>query len=306
KMIDFCTYLVEGSQYEIIDVWNVVGLRGTGSNDIVVKDALIPAHRVLSFADMAKGTSPGLDKNTNSIYRLPWGTIHPTTITSPLMGLADGCYEVHRVHPRNRVQASTGATVKDDPFAKVRLAEAASEIDAGWLQLMRNLRVEKDAVDSGDGVTMEMRTRARRDQVRATQRSIDAIGLLFQNSGARALDNTSPSERFSLAEVRLAGAASEIAAGWLQLMRNRRVEKDAVDSGDGVTMEMRTRARRDQVRATQRSIDAIGLLFQNSGARALDNTSPIQRFWRDANAGRVHAANDAVKIGRAACRAGVG
>ena len=60
-------------------------------------------------------------------------------------------------------------------------------------------------------------------------------------------------------------------------------------------MDIRTRARRDQVRATQRSIDAIGLLFQNSGARALEATSPIQRFWRDANAGRVHAANEATK-----------
>lgn len=226
KMIDFCTYLVEASQYEIIDVWHVVGLRGTGSNDILISDAVIPAHRVLSFADMAKGTSPGLEQNTNSIYRMPWGTIHPTTITSPIMGMADGCYEVHREHQRDRVQASTGANAKDDPFAKVRLAEAASEIDAGWLQLMRNLRVEKDAIDADEPVTMEMRTRARRDQVRATQRSIDAIGLLFQNSGARALDNGSPIQRFWRdANAGRVHAANDAVKGYISWGQNEFGEK---------------------------------------------------------------------------------
>lgn len=40
---------------------------------------------------------------------------------------------------------------------------------------------------------MTLRTRARRDQVRATQRSIDAIGLCFQNSGAAPAGTTSRS-----------------------------------------------------------------------------------------------------------------
>ena len=34
-------------QYEIEDTWNVVGLAATGSNDIVVKDAAVPSHRML-------------------------------------------------------------------------------------------------------------------------------------------------------------------------------------------------------------------------------------------------------------------
>ena len=37
---------------------------------------------------------------------------------------------------------------------------------------------------------------------------------------------------------------------------------------------------------------AVDLLFENSGGRALKTGTPIQRFWRDAHAGRVHAIND--------------
>ena len=56
--------------------------------------------------------------------------------------------------------------------------------------------------------------------------------------------------------------------------------------------ELRARARRDQVRATGRAIASIDRLFEASGATALANEQPVQRFWRDAHAGRVHAAND--------------
>ena len=44
--------------------------------------------------------------------------------------------------------------------------------------------------------------------------------------------------------------------------------------------------------ARQRAIDAIDSLFEASGGRALTEGTPLQRAWRDAHAGRVHAAND--------------
>ena len=43
---------------------------------------------------------------------------------------------------------------------------------------------------------------------------------------------------------------------------------------------------------TQRAIDAIDSLFEASGGRALAEGTHLQRAWRDAHAGRVHAAND--------------
>ena len=55
---------------------------------------------------------------------------------------------------------------------------------------------------------------------------------------------------------------------------------------------LRWRTRRDQVTGTGQAIRAVDLLFENSGGRALKTGTPIQRFWRDAHAGRVHAIND--------------
>src|SRR5215468_9034798 len=40
--VDFRTFLLPASDYVIDDVWDTVGLRGTGSNDIVVTGAFVP------------------------------------------------------------------------------------------------------------------------------------------------------------------------------------------------------------------------------------------------------------------------
>jgi 3-hydroxy-9,10-secoandrosta-1,3,5(10)-triene-9,17-dione monooxygenase len=197
KPVDFVSFLIPRSDYNIRDVWNVVGLKGTGSNTIDVKDVFVPSHRMLSFRAMSTGEAPGLEKNTAPVYKMPWGTVHPSTISAPIVGMAYGAYAAHVEHQGKRVRAAyAGEKAKDDPFAKVRIAEAASDIDAAWSQLSGNLQAEYDLLLAGQEVPMELRLKARRDQVRATGRAISSIDRLFENSGAHALDNDTPIQRF--------------------------------------------------------------------------------------------------------------
>ncbi|EME23956.1 acyl-CoA dehydrogenase [Rhodococcus triatomae BKS 15-14] len=197
RPVDFGSFLIPREDYEIDDVWNVVGLRGTGSNTVVVKDVFVPRHRFLSFKAMSDLTAPGLQQNTAPVYKMPWGTIHPTTISTPIVGMAYGAYEAHVEHQGKRVRAAyAGEKAKDDPFAKIRIAQASSDIDAAWRQLSGNVADEYAHLLAGEDVPMELRLRARRDQVRATGRAIASIDLLFENSGATALQNGTPIQRF--------------------------------------------------------------------------------------------------------------
>ena len=192
---DFLTILVPRGDYAIEDVWDVVGLRGTGSNDIVIEKAFVPAHRTLSFKDVSALTCPGQAENTAPLYKLPFGTVFAYTITTPIIGIATGAYEAHVERMRERVRISYGQKVSSDPFAHVRVARAATDIDASWLQLERNLDEEMRYANAGEEIPMELRLRARRDQVRATERCIEAIALLFKNSGGHSLKNGNPIER---------------------------------------------------------------------------------------------------------------
>ena len=194
---DFCTFLVPASDYRIDDVWNTVGLRGTGSNDIVIEDAFVPAYRALSFNDTAKCVCPGQELNPGPLYRIPYGSLFPYAITTPIIGMATGAYDAHVSYTKGRVRASyVGVKAAEDPFAQVRVAEAAGELDSAWLALSANMRELMEYTKAGERIPMRLRLRVRRDQVRGTAQAIGAVDLLFQNSGGRALAVGTPIQRF--------------------------------------------------------------------------------------------------------------
>jgi 3-hydroxy-9,10-secoandrosta-1,3,5(10)-triene-9,17-dione monooxygenase len=196
KPIDFLTILVPRSDYTIHDVWDVVGLRGTGSNDIEINDVFVPAHRTLSFKDVGALKCPGQAENTSPLYKLPFGTVFSYTITTPIIGIATGAYNAHIERMRERTRISYGGQkVSGDGFAHVRVARAACDIDASWLQLERNLNEQMKYAVAGEDMPLELRLRGRRDQVAGTERSISAIALLFKNSGGHSLKNGNPIER---------------------------------------------------------------------------------------------------------------
>ena len=197
RPIDFRTFLLPHAEYVIEDVWDTVGLRGTGSNDIVVSDVFVPEHRSLSFADVFKLVVPGQELNLGPLYKLPYGSVFSYGITTPIIGMATGAYEAHVAYTRERVRvAYVGQKAAQDPFAQVRVAEAAAEIDGAWLALERNMTELMGYVRAGQQIPVDVRLRVRRDQVRGTGQSIRAIDRLFENSGGRALKSGTPIQRF--------------------------------------------------------------------------------------------------------------
>ncbi|QIS13620.1 3-hydroxy-9,10-secoandrosta-1,3,5(10)-triene-9,17-dione monooxygenase oxygenase subunit [Nocardia arthritidis] len=205
--VESATFLVPLPDFTIDDVWHTVGLRGTGSNDLLVEDVFVPEHRVLNSDAVTKCVTPGQAVNDAALYRIPFGAIHPNSITAAIIGMAQGGYEAHLAHQRGRVRVAlpgdarretgfTGTPFAEDSAALERIAQAASEIDAAWLQLTRNTNALLDIARRREPIPMLERARTRRDQVRGTERSIFAIDRLFENSGGRALRSDTALQRF--------------------------------------------------------------------------------------------------------------
>ena len=75
--------------YEIVeDSWNVVGLRGTGSKDVIVKDAFVPSYRTMDATEVMDGTAQRKAGMTSTLYLMPWSTMFPLGITSAVVGIA--------------------------------------------------------------------------------------------------------------------------------------------------------------------------------------------------------------------------
>jgi 3-hydroxy-9,10-secoandrosta-1,3,5(10)-triene-9,17-dione monooxygenase len=108
------------------------------------------------------------------------------------------------------------------------------------------------------------------------------------STGGKAADD-------SFNQIRIAESAAQLDAAVMQIERNIDEALALATAGEKIPMPLRVRARRDQVNATGAAIHAIDRLFESAGGRALKAGTPIQRFWRDAHAGRVHAINDPEK-----------
>ncbi|MER7311785.1 MULTISPECIES: 3-hydroxy-9,10-secoandrosta-1,3,5(10)-triene-9,17-dione monooxygenase oxygenase subunit [Streptomyces] len=196
RPVDFLTVLAPRRDYRIEDVWDVVGLRGTASNDILVDAVFVPAHRVLRNYEQAQLRGPGQQVNQGPLYRLPFGTVFTSAITAPVIGAVSGGYASYVSLMKERVRLSLGGgRFAEDPFAQVAIARAASDVDATVLQMDRNLRELYELAEAGKDIPVELRLRARRDQVRGTERAVAAIDLLFKTAGGTSLRRGNPVER---------------------------------------------------------------------------------------------------------------
>ncbi|MGE2731057.1 acyl-CoA dehydrogenase family protein [Mycolicibacterium vaccae] len=184
------------TDYEIVaDSWDVVGLRGTGSKDVVVKDAFIPDYRTMDANEVIDGTAQIKAGMTKTLYRMPWSTMFPLGISSATIGICEGALAAHLDYQRDRVGA-TGTAIKDDPYVMYAIAEAASDINASRQELLTNVDRVYDMVDAGREVSFETRAAVRRSQIRAVWRAVAAVDQIFSRSGGNALRMDKPLQRY--------------------------------------------------------------------------------------------------------------
>ena len=182
--------------YEIVeDSWNVVGLRGTGSKDVIVRDAFVPDYRVMDATEVMDGTAQRKAGMTKPLYLMPWSTMFPLGISSAVIGIAEGALAAHLDYQRERVGAS-GTAIKDDPYVMYAIGEAAADINAARQELLANVDRIYDIVDSGAEVSFADRAAGRRTQVRAVWRAVIAVDQIFSRSGGNALRMDKPLQRY--------------------------------------------------------------------------------------------------------------
>ncbi len=184
------------SDYEIVeDSWDVVGLRGTGSKDIIVKDAFVPDYRVMDFGHQMDGTALRESGLTSPTYGVPFTTIFPLGITSAVIGICEGALASHMAYQRSRVQI-TGTKAKDDPYVMFAIGAAAAEIKAARVSMLENITRFHDKAANGEKVTLAERAESRRTQVAAAWRAVNAMDQIVARSGGNGLRMDNPIQRF--------------------------------------------------------------------------------------------------------------
>ena len=188
--------LLPRSDYRIDhDSWNVVGLRGTGSKDLIVENAFLPEYRTLRAERVMGGVAWQDAGRDETLYKFPFSCIFPLGITSSLIGIAEGALNCYIESQRERVTVS-GTEIKQDPYVLSNLGDAAAEIAASRAALLETVDRFWDLTERGIEVTFEQRAIGRRTQVAAAWRAVRAVDEIFSRAGGGALQLSNPLQRF--------------------------------------------------------------------------------------------------------------
>lgn len=187
---DWTLFLVPGSEFEIKDTWRTVGMRGTGSNTVVVEDVFVPIEHTLRVEDMREATTPGAKLVDDPAFHAPWITYAPLTFLAPMLGAAKGALEDYRAWNAERASLF-GAPVAQFTSIQVHMARAAATLDAAELLMRRCVEV----AESPDAAREDLRSRAYRDQARASEMIVEAMDIIMKISGAAGFAETNSIQR---------------------------------------------------------------------------------------------------------------
>jgi 3-hydroxy-9,10-secoandrosta-1,3,5(10)-triene-9,17-dione monooxygenase len=184
-------FLLQPGQFAIRDTWNSVGLKGSGSNNIVVDAASVPEAFSLDLGAAYGGHAPGSQFLKGPLYQAPLSSQFQFGLLSPMMGVAQGAMETFLDFSRERVGTMTGSKVAESPLLQARIGESTAEIDAAYAILERISR----GVMSGELATPAVAARVGRDFGLCAKLMVQAVDRLFAVAGARGLSEASPLSR---------------------------------------------------------------------------------------------------------------
>jgi alkylation response protein AidB-like acyl-CoA dehydrogenase len=166
------------SECRVIDVWDTTGLRGTGSNDVVVEDVFVPAHRIGDPSKPRMGLSP--------VHYIDEDNAANVTLASIAIGTAEAALERFRELAPTKVQVY-GMLLSESPQVQVALAEAETKLLAARGHLYETAEMLWDELVDGtyQGGTWFRRTSL--VSVAAADAAIDVVLTLYRAAGSAAI-----------------------------------------------------------------------------------------------------------------------
>lgn len=173
----------------IDDTWHTLGMRGTGSKDLVAENAFVPDHRAMPSFQMYLGLSPHTNAPT---YRLPVFSGLSSMVAGSVLGMAERGLKdfVDQVKTRKDVR---GAPKWMSALMQRRVAESTSEIISARL-LLHSICDRLDAAMAADKPPLDeaVRVQIRWDAGYVVELSRRAIDRLFAAAGAHGIYEGSP------------------------------------------------------------------------------------------------------------------
>ncbi|MDX6355424.1 MAG: hypothetical protein QOF98_2327 [Streptomyces sp.] len=184
-------FAVPRSAYTVVDTWNSVGMRATGSNHLVAEDVFVPAARSFDRADLLAGRPVDA---TADCHTVPLEAANGLSFAAPALGAARGALSAWSGHIGGKLRAAGSRPNAPGPsrtWYALAAARSSGEIDAAQLLIERVATV----ADLGAAGTSLTTTRNLRDCAFAVDTLVTAVNRLYQTVGTTGQSSAGSLER---------------------------------------------------------------------------------------------------------------
>lgn len=195
EALQHVTFLLPRSDFTVQENWDVLGLRGTGSHDIIVDDVFVPTHRTNATNDNSDAACPGRTLNTSWLYKIPFAQVFQRAVSSACIGALDGTIAAFRSHAAKHVGAH-GSQTAQDPNAQLAVSEAMMLSDQLKLVLYRNYEQVVQNATIGQQMQVEDRLFQRAQSAYVAKSCAEKANEILRACAASGMYKENPIERF--------------------------------------------------------------------------------------------------------------
>jgi 3-hydroxy-9,10-secoandrosta-1,3,5(10)-triene-9,17-dione monooxygenase len=188
--------LLPMSQVKILDDWNTIGIRGSGSSSVAVRDVFVPDSHLTDASGTVTGDYRSTQLADDWLYRAAFTPLGQIVIAFPALGAGLAALDIFMAQLPKRAIAQTGYKKQiEAPITHLQLGEATAKIDAARVIIARAAdEIERHAKA---GLAMEPldRARIRRDTGFADRLIWEGVDMLADASGGSFASATNPLNR---------------------------------------------------------------------------------------------------------------
>lgn len=189
-------FFVPRSDCKVLDTWRSMGLRGTGSNDVVLDDVFVPDGMVLPDGELfAKGTEFAKRHATRGYSAIPIFTGLAFILTGPVVGIAETAIEAFVERTLSWKDVFIRSAKADRVQIQTRLARAEDEVRSAKARVSWVVDLFDRLVDEGRRATTEERVLAKWQVCEAGEACKNAVDRLFVAAGSHSVFDDSVLQR---------------------------------------------------------------------------------------------------------------
>ncbi|MBV8889571.1 MAG: acyl-CoA dehydrogenase family protein [Alphaproteobacteria bacterium] len=188
------TMLFPKSRTRFTDIWHVMGLRGTGSDQYSVADLFVPEECSLP-SPASRTADEAMRREDGLLYRFSSLQLYASGFAGVAMGIARSTLDAFVELARDKIPRGARKTMRDNNVTQAQTAQSEARLNSARAFLYSTLEETTAAVAESGRVTLDQRMMIRLAATFAIHQSVEIVDMLYQAAGATAIFNAHPFER---------------------------------------------------------------------------------------------------------------